>query len=152
MADDRDAPAPARGSRPAGSAITPEERQQQRDSARAAKALARRREREQARAKRRSAPAAERPPSTPTREHGPGRQKTRQGVVVSDRSAKTVTVRIDVARRHRRYAKIVRTSTTLHVHDEHGQAHVGDTVLVRECRPMSATKRWRLISVLERAQ
>jgi small subunit ribosomal protein S17 len=133
-------------------ATTPEERRAQRQAARAAKALARRRERAQARAKRAAAAAAQAPEPTPAREHGPGRQKTRQGVVVSDRAAKTLTVRIDVARRHRRYAKIVRTSTTLHAHDERGQAHVGDTVLVRECRPMSATKRWRLVRVLERAQ
>jgi small subunit ribosomal protein S17 len=61
-------------------------------------------------------------------------------------------VRIDVARRHRRYQKIVRTSSTLHAHDEKGEAHVGDTVVVRECRPLSRTKRWRLVEVLERAE
>jgi small subunit ribosomal protein S17 len=82
----------------------------------------------------------------------PGRQKTRQGIVVSDKADKTITVRIDIVRRHRRYEKIVRTSTTLHAHDERNDAHVGDTVVVRECRPMSRSKRWRLISVLERAQ
>ena len=70
--------------------------------------------------------------TTPPREHGPGRQKTRQGVVVSDKADKTITVRIDIARRHRRYEKIVRTSNTLHAHDERNDAHVGDTVIVRE--------------------
>jgi small subunit ribosomal protein S17 len=73
-------------------------------------------------------------------------------VVVSDKADKTITVRIDVARRHRRYEKIVRTSSTLHAHDESNAAHIGDTVIVRECRPMSHTKRWRLIRVVERAQ
>ena len=61
-------------------------------------------------------------------------------------------VRIDVARRHRRYQKILRSSTTLHVHDESNDAHAGDTVRVIECRPMSKTKRWRLTEVLERAR
>jgi small subunit ribosomal protein S17 len=73
-------------------------------------------------------------------------------VVVSDKANKTITVRIDVARRHRRYEKIVRTSTTLHAHDESNDAHIGDTVVVRECRPMSRNKRWRLIRVVERAR
>jgi small subunit ribosomal protein S17 len=82
----------------------------------------------------------------------PGVQKTRQGVVVSDRADKTITVRIDVARRHRRYQKIVRTSSTLHAHDERNDAHIGDTVVVRESRPLSRSKRWRLVEVLERAK
>ena len=76
----------------------------------------------------------------------------RQGVVVSDKADKTIVVRVDVARRHRRYHKILRTSTTLHVHDERNDAHAGDTVRVQECRPMSRTKRWRLLEVLERAR
>ena len=71
-------------------------------------------------------------------------------MVVSDKAAKTITVRLDVARRHRRYAKIVRTSQTVHAHDESGDAHTGDTVVVRECRPMSRTKRWRLVEIVER--
>jgi small subunit ribosomal protein S17 len=85
-------------------------------------------------------------------EHGPGRPKVRQGVVISDKGDKTITVRIDVARRHRRYHKILRSSTTLHVHDERNDAHAGDTVRVVECRPMSKLKRWRLTEVLERAR
>jgi small subunit ribosomal protein S17 len=129
---------------------TAEERQDERDQLRKQKAGARRVERERSRAKHKEA-AHERSP-TPAREHEPGRQKTRQGIVVSDKADKTITVRIDIVRRHRRYEKIVRTSTTLHAHDERNDAHVGDTVVVRECRPMSRSKRWRLISVLERAQ
>jgi small subunit ribosomal protein S17 len=79
-------------------------------------------------------------------------QKTRQGVVVSDKPDKTITVRIDSARRHRRYQKIVRTSRTVHAHDERNDASIGDTVVVRESRPLSRTKRWRLVEVLERAR
>jgi len=86
------------------------------------------------------------------RDQHPGQQKTRQGVVVSDRASKTIVVRIDVTRRHPFYEKVVRTSTTLHAHDEAEDAHIGDTVVVRESRPLSKTKRWRLVEVLERAR
>jgi small subunit ribosomal protein S17 len=85
-------------------------------------------------------------------EHGPGRPKVRQGVVLSDKGDKTISVRIDFARRHKRYQKILRSSTTLHVHDERNDAHAGDTVRVQECRPMSRLKRWRLVEILERAR
>ncbi|HXW59470.1 MAG TPA: 30S ribosomal protein S17 [Solirubrobacteraceae bacterium] len=81
-----------------------------------------------------------------------GARRERQGIVVSDRAEKTITVRIDVARRHRRYEKIVRSSSTLHAHDENNEAHVGDVVRVIESRPLSRTKRWRLVDVLERAR
>jgi small subunit ribosomal protein S17 len=72
--------------------------------------------------------------------------------VVSDRADKTITVRIDLIRRHRKYKKIVATSRTLHAHDESNDAHIGDTVVVRECRPLSRSKRWRLVEVIERAK
>ncbi len=88
----------------------------------------------------------------PARERPSGAPKTRQGIVVSDRADKTITVRIDVARRHRRYSKIVRTSSTLHAHDESNDANIGDTVVVRESRPLSRLKRWRLVEVVERAK
>ncbi|HTX11746.1 MAG TPA: 30S ribosomal protein S17 [Solirubrobacteraceae bacterium] len=135
-------------------ALTPEERQAERAAERGRKAQARRVERTRSREKARAARAAGagEGQATPPREHGPGRQKTRQGVVVSDKADKTITVRIDVARRHRRYEKIVRVSNTLHAHDESNDAHIGDTVIVRECRPMSRLKRWRLIQVVERAE
>ena len=71
---------------------------------------------------------------------------------MSDKADKTITVRIDSARQHRRYKKIVRRSTTLHAHDEANAAHIGDRVQVIESRPLSATKRWRLVEILERAQ
>jgi small subunit ribosomal protein S17 len=135
---------------PATKVLTPEERQAARTADRAQKAVERRngrlRAREKAKARGTTATA------TPAREHVQGKQKSRLGVVVSDRAAKTITVRIDVAHRHRRYQKVVRTSTTLHAHDERDEAHIGDTVLVRESRPLSRTKRWRLVEVLERAK
>jgi len=131
---------------------TPEERHADRVEERRGKALARGLERMRAREKARAGRATAEVQSTPPREHGPGRQKTRQGVVVSDKADKTITVRIDVARRHRRYEKIVRTSSTLHAHDESNDAHIGDTVIVQECRPLSRLKRWRLIEVVERAE
>jgi small subunit ribosomal protein S17 len=85
-------------------------------------------------------------------EHGPGRPKVRQGIVVSAKADKTIVVRVDIARRHKRYHKILRSSVTLHAHDESNNANAGDTVRVQECRPMSRTKRWRLLDVLERAR
>jgi small subunit ribosomal protein S17 len=129
---------------------TPEERHAERLVERRKKAELRRAERARTREKARESGAVAQ--TTPPREHGPGRQKTRQGVVVSDKADKTITVRIDVARRHRRYEKIVRTSNTLHAHDETNNAHIGDTVIVRECRPLSRLKRWRLVEVVERAE
>jgi small subunit ribosomal protein S17 len=135
---------------PTGKPRTPEERHAERVAERREKARARRAERTRAREKDRAAGSTAQ--TTPPREHGPGRQKTRQGVVVSDKADKTITVRIDIARRHRRYEKIVRTSNTLHAHDESNDAHIGDTVIVRESRPLSRIKRWRLIEVVERAE
>jgi len=107
------------------------------------------RRREKERAARAEAPPRESPPA---KQHGPGRAKTRQGVVVSAKPDKTISVRIDVARRHREYKKIVRESTTLHAHDERNEASEGDTVRLVESRPLSRTKRWRLVEVLERAR
>ena len=132
--------------------LTPEERHAERLAERQRKAQARRVERTRTREKARAAVSGTVTEDQLAREHGPGRQKTRQGVVVSDKADKTITVRIDTARRHRRYEKIVRTSNTLHAHDETNDAHIGDTVIVREARPLSRTKRWRLIRVVERAE
>ncbi len=130
--------------------LTPEERQAARDALRARKAVARRGERARERARHHA--VEHELLATPPREHGAGTQKTRQGVVVSDKADKTITVRLDVARRHRRYEKIVRTSTTVHAHDERNDAHIGDIVVVRESRPLSRIKRWRLVEVVERAR
>ncbi len=79
-------------------------------------------------------------------------RKTRLGVVTSDVRDKTITVRIDTARPHPVYGKTVRRSSNLQVHDETNTAGVGDTVRVMECRPLSATKRWRLVEIVERAR
>ena len=132
---------------------TAEERNAERLAARAHKAKLRRNYRQRAKTKqaeaRKGQPTAE-PDAAP--EHGPGRAKVRQGVVVSDKADKTIIVRVDVTRRHRRYGKILRTSTKLHAHDERNDAGTGDTVRVVECRPMSRTKRWRLTDVLEKAK
>jgi small subunit ribosomal protein S17 len=137
------------GSRPTR---TPEERQAERDAARKVRASARRTARAKSREKAAAVRAAAPAEPTPPREHGEGRQKERQGVVVSDKADKTITVRVDTARQHRRYHKIVRSSTTLHAHDESNDAHIGDTVVVRESRPLSRLKRWRLVDVVERAR
>jgi small subunit ribosomal protein S17 len=140
----------AAGKRPSR---TPEERAAERAERRAANARQRRAYRARVKTKRAEVRKAE-----PTREadhapeHGPGKPKVRQGVVVSAKPDKSITVRVDVAKRHQRYRKILRTSSTLHVHDERNDAHEGDTVRVVECRPMSRTKRWRLLDVLERAR
>jgi small subunit ribosomal protein S17 len=136
---------------------TPEERHAERVEERRKKAEARRRRRLQERAK-----AAERraaaPAGAPAEELAPvhaavqGARRLRQGIVVSNKAEKTITVRIDIARRHRRYEKIVRSSSTVHAHDENNDAHEGDVVRVIESRPLSRTKRWALVDVLERAR
>jgi small subunit ribosomal protein S17 len=131
-----------------------EERHAERQAVRKAKAVSRRARRLQERAKaaerRASAPAPE--PLAPVHAPVEGTRRIRQGIVVSDKAEKTITVRIDVARRHRRYEKIVRSSSTLHAHDENNDAHEGDTVRVIESRPLSRSKRWALVDVLERAR
>jgi small subunit ribosomal protein S17 len=81
-----------------------------------------------------------------------GERKVRQGVVVSDKMDKTVIVAIEHTVRHRTYHKIVRRSRKLVAHDEAGDAHVGDTVRLVETRPLSKTKRWRVVEVVERAK
>jgi small subunit ribosomal protein S17 len=81
-----------------------------------------------------------------------GRRKVRTGVVVSDGMDKTILVRIDRQVRHPLYGKTVRRSSKLAAHDETNDAHVGDTVRVVETRPLSKTKRWRLVEVVERAK
>jgi small subunit ribosomal protein S17 len=128
---------------------TVEERARQRAERRRKNAAARRAYRSKQRSKRAGGERRE-PLAAGPRAHG--RPKVRQGVVVSDKADKTISVRIDVTRRHRFYKKIVRESTTLHAHDERNEAHSGDTVRIVESRPLSRTKRWRLVEVLERSQ
>jgi small subunit ribosomal protein S17 len=126
--------------------LSPEERVEQRRR-RAAQRRAWRAKQRTRRAGRETQAPAQQPAA-----HGPGRPKVRQGIVVSAKPNKTITVRIDVTRRHRFYKKIVRESTTLHAHDERNEAHEGDTVRIVESRPISRTKRWRLVDVLERSR
>jgi small subunit ribosomal protein S17 len=81
-----------------------------------------------------------------------GRRKVRTGVVVSDAMEKTVVVRIASQTKHPLYGKIVRRSTRLKAHDDRFEAHVGDTVRIVETRPLSRTKRWRVVEIIERGK
>jgi len=128
---------------------TPQDRQAERDAARKAKAVARRRRRLQEREKRVAAGKRE---GTPPVEREPGRPQVRQGLVVSAKGDKTLAVQIAHAKRHRKYKKIVRHTTKLYAHDEENTAGVGDTVRIESSRPMSRTKRWRLVDIVERAK
>ena len=130
---------------------TIEQRAQERQQRREQNAKARRAYRAKQKEKR-AASGSSAPPPPPAAEHGPGRPKVRQGKVVSAKADKTIVVRVDSARRHRMYKKIIRESTTLHAHDERNDANEGDLVRVVETRPMSKTKRWRLTDVLERSR
>jgi small subunit ribosomal protein S17 len=89
---------------------------------------------------------------TPPAERRSAGRKIRQGRVVSSKPDKTITVAIEVARRHPQYEKIVRRSRTLHAHDARNEAGEGDLVRVVETRPISRTKRWRLVEILEKAK
>jgi small subunit ribosomal protein S17 len=81
-----------------------------------------------------------------------GRRKVRDGYVISDKMDKTIVVAIEDRVRHRLYGKIVRQTSRLKAHDEQNSAAVGDRVRVMETRPLSATKRWRLVEILEKAK
>ena len=78
-------------------------------------------------------------------------KRTLQGKVVSDKMDKTITVMIERRVKHPIYGKFVKRSTKLHAHDEQNECQIGDTVTVRECRPLSKSKSWMLVSVDERA-
>lgn len=80
-----------------------------------------------------------------------GHRRREAGVIVSDKGDKTVTVLVRTLVRHPRYGKYVYRATRCRAHDERNEAHVGDRVEIVETRPISKTKRWRLVSVLERA-
>ena len=113
-----------------------------------------RRRKSELRRKQRAAAKTGRTPGTgtPPAERESNAAKVRQGIVVSSKGDKSITVRIDIARRHRTYEKIVRSSTKLHAHDERNEAGEGDVVRVIETRPLSKTKRWRLVDVVEKAR
>ena len=81
-----------------------------------------------------------------------GYRKVREGLVVSDKMNKTVVVAVEDRFKHPLYGKVVRRTSKLKAHDEQNSAGVGDRVLLMEPRPMSATKRWRVVEVLEKAK
>ena len=83
---------------------------------------------------------------------GRGFRKTREGYVVSDKMNKTVTVEVEDRVQHPRYGKTIRRTTKVKAHDEANSAGVGDRVLLMETRPLSATKRWRVVEILEKAK
>ncbi|ATO16380.1 30S ribosomal protein S17 [Micromonospora sp. WMMA1998] len=80
------------------------------------------------------------------------RRKVREGLVVSDKMDKTVVVEVEDRVKHALYGKIMRRTSKLKVHDEQNSAGIGDRVLIMETRPLSATKRWRLVEILEKAK
>jgi small subunit ribosomal protein S17 len=81
-----------------------------------------------------------------------GRRKVREGLVVGDKMDKTVVVEVEDRVKHPLYGKVIRRTSKLKVHDEQNSAGIGDRVLLMETRPLSATKRWRLVEILEKAQ
>lgn len=80
------------------------------------------------------------------------RRKVRVGTVVSDRMEKTIVVNVETRMPHPLYGKIVRRSKKYNAHDEENQCRVGDVVRIMETRPLSRTKRWRLVEIVERAE
>lgn len=92
-------------------------------------------------------------PVNPVQEtHTQGKRKTMVGRVVSDKMDKTIVVSIERLTRHRLYKRVVRLTSKFKAHDELNEAKVGDTVLIEESRPLSATKRWRLVEIVSRAR
>ena len=81
-----------------------------------------------------------------------GRRKVREGLVVSDKMNKTVVVAVEDQVKHPLYGKVMRRTSKLKAHDEQNACGVGDRVLIMETRPLSATKRWRVVEILEKAK
>jgi small subunit ribosomal protein S17 len=92
------------------------------------------------------------PQHTPRTPKPRGRRKTRIGYVVSDKMQKTIVVELEDRMRHPLYGKIIRTTKKVKAHDENSDAGIGDRVSLMETRPTSATKRWRLVEILEKAK
>ena len=90
--------------------------------------------------------------STESTETTRGFRKTREGYVVSDKMDKTVVVAVEDRFKHAVYSKIVRRTSKLKAHDEQNSAGIGDRVLLMETRPLSASKRWRVVEILEKAK
>ncbi len=78
--------------------------------------------------------------------------RTLQGRVISDKMDKSITVQVERRVKHPLYGKFIRRSTKVHAHDENNECRIGDTVVVEQCRPLSKTKKWRLVRVVERAR
>jgi small subunit ribosomal protein S17 len=87
-----------------------------------------------------------------TQPEGRNKRKVREGYVVSDKMNKTVVVALEDRKKHPLYGKVLRSTTKVKAHDEANTAGVGDRVLLMETRPLSATKRWRLVQILEKAK
>ncbi len=81
-----------------------------------------------------------------------GARKTREGLVLSDKMDKTVTVEVEDRVKHKLYGKVIRRTRKLKAHDEQNAAGIGDRVLLMETRPLSATKRWRIVEILAKAK
>ena len=97
---------------------------------------------------------AERKPITrvPKPESERGRRQERRGIVVSSAMDKTIVVKVDTIKAHPRYKKVVRRSVKFHAHDEQNTANVGDIVRIVETRPLSKSKHWRLVEIVEAAK
>jgi small subunit ribosomal protein S17 len=138
--------AKSRESGAAGPQRTGEDRQKERDEKRKREGASRGRHRARIRSKHTAGTG-----TAPAEKESVAR-KTRQGTVVSSKPDKTITVRLDTARRHPVYEKVVRQTSTIHVHDERNEAGEGDLVRVIETRPLSKLKRWRLEQIVEKAK
>jgi small subunit ribosomal protein S17 len=79
-------------------------------------------------------------------------RKIREGIVVSDKSDKTVVVAVERLKRHPLYGRVQRVTKKFHAHDENNECHIGDRVQMMECRPISRQKRWRVSQILQRAK
>ena len=90
--------------------------------------------------------------TTETPAEGRRDRKVREGLVVSDKMDKTVVVSVEDRRKHPRYGKVMRQTARLKAHDENNECGIGDRVQIMETRPLSATKRWRLVKILEKAK
>lgn len=132
--------------------LSDEARVEARIAERKRKAEARRRYRQGRGGKRLAAEKARRGDGTPPADREPGTGKMQQGIVVSSKADKTITVRVASAHRHPAYEKIIRRGKMLHAHDERNEAGPGDTVRLIETRPMSRTKHWRLTEIVEKAR
>ena len=90
--------------------------------------------------------------TTETTQQARGRRKVREGLVVSDKMDKTIVVALEDRKKHPLYGKVMRSTTKVKAHDEENTAGIGDRVLLMETRPLSATKRWRLVEIVEKTK